>query len=92
MIAKDYGKSYTLETLRRKSGINREGVSLLGISEAIRNKIQDFFQGKIQAENETILYSYARSLKLLIKGIKHVLFIQLIYKPKANSYDIYEIT
>lgn len=34
MIAKDYGKSYTLETLRRKSGINREGVSLLGISEA----------------------------------------------------------
>jgi ATP-binding cassette subfamily B protein len=33
MMAKDYGKSYTLETLRRKSGINREGVSLLGISE-----------------------------------------------------------
>jgi ATP-binding cassette subfamily B protein len=34
MIAKDYGKSYTLDTLRHKSGINREGVSLLGISEA----------------------------------------------------------
>src|SRR5699024_3188193 len=29
-----YGRSYTLETLRHKSGINREGVSLLGISEA----------------------------------------------------------
>ena len=34
MIAKYYGKSYTLETLRAKSGITREGVSLLGISEA----------------------------------------------------------
>lgn len=34
MIAKHYGRSYTLQTLRQKSGINREGVSLLGISEA----------------------------------------------------------
>lgn len=34
MIARHYGKSYTLDSLRRKSGINREGVSLLGISEA----------------------------------------------------------
>jgi len=34
MIAKHYGKSYGLETLRQKSFIGREGVSLLGISEA----------------------------------------------------------
>src|SRR5699024_4492278 len=34
MVAKHHGKNYTLETLRQKSGINREGVSLLGISEA----------------------------------------------------------
>ncbi|NGP90268.1 cysteine peptidase family C39 domain-containing protein, partial [Fodinibius halophilus] len=34
MIAKHYGKNYTLQTLRKKSGINREGVSLLGMSEA----------------------------------------------------------
>ena len=34
MVAKHYGRNYTLETLRKKSGINREGVSLLGISEA----------------------------------------------------------
>jgi ATP-binding cassette subfamily B protein len=34
MIAKHYGRNYRMETLRRKSGINREGVSLLGISEA----------------------------------------------------------
>jgi len=34
MIAKYYGKKYTLETLRANSHITREGVSLLGISDA----------------------------------------------------------
>ena len=34
MIAKYYGKSYSLQTLRNKSFISREGVSMLGISEA----------------------------------------------------------
>ncbi len=34
MIAKHYGKHYQLETLREKSFITREGVSMLGISDA----------------------------------------------------------
>ncbi|MDR1883479.1 MAG: peptidase domain-containing ABC transporter [Prevotella sp.] len=34
MIAKFYGRSYTLQTLREKSFITREGVSMLGISDA----------------------------------------------------------
>jgi ATP-binding cassette subfamily B protein len=34
MIAKHYGRGYTLETIRKQSQISREGVSLLGISEA----------------------------------------------------------
>ena len=34
MVAKHYGKHYSLETLRRKSFIGREGVSMLGISTA----------------------------------------------------------
>lgn len=34
MIAKYYGKSYTLQTLRERSFITREGVSMLGISDA----------------------------------------------------------
>jgi len=34
MIARYYGKSYSLETLREKSYLSREGVSMLGISEA----------------------------------------------------------
>jgi ATP-binding cassette subfamily B protein len=34
MIAKHYGKNFSLQKLRDISGLNREGVSLLGISEA----------------------------------------------------------
>lgn len=34
MVAKHYGKSYSLQGLRQKSFISRAGVSLLGISEA----------------------------------------------------------
>jgi len=34
MIAKHYGRSYTLQTLREKSFITRQGVSMLGISDA----------------------------------------------------------
>lgn len=34
MIAKFYGRNYSLQTLREKSYITREGVSMLGISEA----------------------------------------------------------
>ncbi len=34
MIAKHYGRDYTLETLRKRSFITRAGVSMLGISDA----------------------------------------------------------
>ena len=34
MIAKHYGRTYSLQTLRDKAFITREGVSMLGISEA----------------------------------------------------------
>ncbi len=34
MIAKYYGKTYTLQTLRTKSYLSRDGVSMMGISEA----------------------------------------------------------
>lgn len=34
IIAKHYGRNYSLQRLREISGINRQGVSLLGISEA----------------------------------------------------------
>ncbi len=34
MVARHYGRSYTLQTLRQRSFITREGVSMLGISDA----------------------------------------------------------
>ena len=34
MIAKNYGKSFKIQTLRQFSDISRDGVSLLGISKA----------------------------------------------------------
>ncbi len=34
MIAKHYGKSYSLQTLRERSFITRQGVSMLGVSDA----------------------------------------------------------
>jgi len=37
IIAKYYGKNYSLQSLREKSFITREGVSLLGISDAAEN-------------------------------------------------------
>ena len=37
MVAKYYGKSYSLQYLRDRSCITREGVSMLGISEAAEN-------------------------------------------------------
>ena len=35
MIAKHYGRSYSLQTLRECSFITREGVSMLGISDTV---------------------------------------------------------
>ena len=37
MVAKHYGRSFTVQSLREKSFITREGVSMLGISEAAEN-------------------------------------------------------
>ena len=34
MVAKHYGRTYTIQTLRKRSFITREGVSMLGISDA----------------------------------------------------------
>ena len=37
MVAKYHGKTYSLQKLREMCHINREGVSLLGISDAAEN-------------------------------------------------------
>jgi ATP-binding cassette subfamily B protein len=50
MVAKHYGKSYSLQFLREQSFITREGVSLLGISEAAENIGFKTFSAKITFE------------------------------------------
>lgn len=42
MIAKYYGKSYSLQTLRARSFISRNGVSMLGISDAADSERPEF--------------------------------------------------
>lgn len=37
MVAEDYGKTYSLQTLRERCFITREGVSLLGVNDAAEN-------------------------------------------------------
>jgi len=34
MVAKHYGRTFSVQTLRERSGISKDGVSLLGIAEA----------------------------------------------------------
>jgi ATP-binding cassette subfamily B protein len=50
MIANEYGKKYTLKYLREKSFLTREGVSLLGISEAAQNIGFEVITAKINLE------------------------------------------
>jgi ATP-binding cassette subfamily B protein len=58
MVAKYHGKNYSLQFLREQSFITREGVSLLGISEAAEHIGFKTFSGKItfeQLDNEVNL-------------------------------------
>ena len=58
MIARHYGRSYTLETLRERSFITREGVSMLGISDAAESIGMRTMGVKISVEqlaNEAVL-------------------------------------
>lgn len=81
MIAKYYGKSYSLQTLRARSFISREGVSLLGISdagEAIGFGRQEFMY---HLSNLLQMYRYLASYI----GTKIILsFAMALKKEKGN--------
>ena len=57
MVAKYYGKSYSAQTLRERSHITREGVSLLGISDA----------AEIITDNVRLLERFLNPIKSLLK-------------------------
>ena len=44
MIAKHHGRSYTLQTLREKSFLTREGVSMLGIEDEVKNQVEEMIK------------------------------------------------
>ena len=71
MIAKHYGKSYTSQTLRQRSYITREGVSLLGISDAAESigfrtmGVKATFE-KLEKENVTPFIAHWRQMHFVV--------------------------
>ena len=62
MIAKYYGKHYNIDRLRQYSGFNKEGVSLLGISEAAE---------KIGFKTRGVQINYEKLLQVNLPAIIH---------------------
>jgi len=87
MIAKYYGRNYSLQRLRDISGINRQGVSLLGISEAAE---------KIGFRTTGIRVSLDKLLKIELPCILHwqQQHFVVLYKitSKSSTKRIYHIS
>lgn len=56
MIAKHYGRNYKQQTLNKMCGINKEGVSLLGISDAAEKIGFRTLDVKLNAEQLKLLH------------------------------------
>lgn len=93
MIAKYYGRSYSLQTLREKSFITREGVSMLGISDAAESigfhtmgtKIS--FDQLLNDVNFPCILHWNQSHFVVCYGIKHLKSRFFRLKNK-DSYSI----
>lgn len=86
MIAKYYGRHYSLETLRQHSFITREGVSMLGISDAAEY---------IGFRTSGIMLSFEQLVKnvplpcIIHWKQNHFVVLHHIRKRKKNDYQIY---
>ena len=82
IIAKYYGKSYTLQSLRERSFITREGVSMLGISDAAESI--GFRTNGVKISLENI------KKEVLLPCILHWRqnHFVVLYKVKNNKYHI----
>lgn len=84
MIAKYYGKSYSAQTLRQRSHITREGVSLLGISDAAESigmrsiGVKSTLE-KLEKENVTPFIAHWRQ--------EHFVVVYEISKDKVHVAD-----
>lgn len=86
MIAKHYGRHYNLETLRQYSFITREGVSMLGISDAAEH---------IGFRTSGVMISFDQLVKdvpfpcIVHWNQNHFVVVYKIKKIKKNGYKIY---
>ncbi|GHU72683.1 ABC transporter ATP-binding protein [Bacteroidia bacterium] len=85
MIAKFYGRSYTLQNLREKSFITREGVSMLGISDAAEsigfhtNGVRITFEQLVEDVPLPCILHWNQNHFVVCYGIKQ----------KKNNYNIH---
>lgn len=82
MIAKFYGKSYSLQTLRARSFISRNGVSMLGISDAAELLVSE------RPEFVSLLNNWRKMFLCLAFciGIRVILwFAMMLRKRKGNT-------
>ena len=94
MVARHYGRHYTLQTLREKSFITREGVSMLGISDAAESIgfhtagiRTDFEQLTNNTRLPCILHWNQNHFVVLykIKKIKNLKIQRLFNQPQNHS-------
>lgn len=86
MIAKYYGKHYSLETLRANSFITREGVSMLGISDAAEHI--GFHSSGVMVSFEQLVAEAPLPCIVHWKQ-NHFVVVYRIKKDKKNGYKIY---
>ena len=86
MIAKHYGKHYSLETLRANSFITREGVSMLGISDAA--EYIGFRTSGVMVSFEQLVTEAPLPCIVHWKQ-NHFVVVYRIKKDKKNGYKIY---
>jgi len=85
MIAKHYGCNYSLQTLREKSFITREGVSILGISDAAESIGMHTIAVKVNFEQ---LANDANLPCILHWNQNHFVVCYDIKKKKGSNYAI----
>ena len=86
MIAKYYGKHYSLETLRANSFITREGVSMLGISDAAEHI--GFRTSGVMVSFEQLVAEAPLPCIVHWKQ-NHFVVVYRIKKDKKNGHKIY---
>lgn len=86
IIAKHYGKNYSLDELRQKSFITRQGVSLLGISDAAESIGFKTIGAKISFEK----FLNDVPLPCIVHwNQNHFVVVYKIKKTKKNDFTIY---